>query len=150
MGIGYSVKPDPDKTARALGRELEVKPRHAIEVCRALRGLTLVEARELMEGVVEQRKAIPYRRHLINAGHRKGTGPGGYPVKTAKAVLKLLAQAEANAEYKGLETDRLVVRHAAAQRAGVVPGQMPRARGRATPWNKQITHIELVLEEVES
>ena len=150
MGIRYSINPDPDKTAKALGKEMAIKSRSAIEVCRALRGLKVADAKQYLEDVQAKKRAIPYRRHMGQVGHRKGIGPGKYPVKVCAAVGKVLAQAEANAEYKGLEPDDLVVVHAAAQRAGQMPGHMPRARGRATAWNTDLTHIEIVVEEREN
>lgn len=150
MGIGYSVKPDPDKTSKALGKELAIKPRHAIEVCRKIRGMKADEAITFLEDVVAKKRAVPFRRHVIQVAHKKGMGPGKYPVKTAAAILKVVKQAESNAEYKGLETENLWVTHAACQRAGHLPGSMPRARGRATAWNTHLSHIEIVLEEREA
>lgn len=147
MGIGYSVNPDPDRTSKALGKELAIKPRDSIEVCRAIRGMKLEAAKELLEDVIEKKRAIPYRRHNRWKAHQKGTGPGGYPKKATQGILKVIEEAEANAEYKGLEPEELWISHAAAQRAGEIPGSRPRARGRATDWNQSLTHIEIVLEE---
>lgn len=149
MGIGYSVDPDPDVTAKALGRELAIKPRDAIEVCRWIRGRDLERVKDDLEAVIEKRKAVPYRKSSGPKGysHQKGTGPGRFPVKVSGEILEIVEQAEANAEYKGLDTENLTVSHAACQRAGKIEGQRPRARGRATSWDQSLCHIEIVLEE---
>lgn len=147
MGIGYSVDPDPDVTAKALGRELQIKPRDAIELCREIRGKDLAEAKEYLEGVIDKTQPVPYRKHDGKVSHQKGSGPGRYPVKVAGEVLELVEQAEANAEYKGLDTEAMTLSHAACQRAGEIEGTRPRARGRATSWNQSLCHIEIVVEE---
>jgi large subunit ribosomal protein L22 len=147
MGIGYSVDPDPDVTAKALGRELPIKPKVAVEVCREIRGEDLEEAKEFLQAVVDEEEPVPVRKHDSGRGHQKGAGPARYPVKVADAVLDVVEQAEANAEYKGLDTESMTVSHAASQRAGKVEGTRPRAQGRATSWDQSQTHIEIVVEE---
>jgi len=42
----------------------------------------------------------------------------------------------------------LKIIHAAAHRGPVLRGYIPRAFGRATPFNEQTTHIEIVVEEI--
>ncbi|PSG97318.1 50S ribosomal protein L22 [Thermoplasmatales archaeon SW_10_69_26] len=149
MGIGYSVDPDPDVTSKALGKELQIKPRDAIEVCREVRGRSLDDAKEFLQAVIEKDEAVPYRKDSGpgSYSHQQDTGPGRYPVKVSENILDIIEQAEANAEYKGLEPDDLFVMHAAAQKAGEIEGTRPRARGRATSWNTSLTHVEIVLEE---
>lgn len=149
MGIGYSVDPDPDVTAKAMGRELAIKPRDAIEVCNAIRDRPLEEVKDYLEAVIEKEQAVPVRRHTgkKSVSHQKGTGPGKYPVKVSREILGVVEEAESNAEYKGLDTENLTVSHAACQRAGEIEGTRPRARGRATAWNQSLCHIEIVVEE---
>ncbi len=81
--------------------------------------------------------------------HRPGLGPGGYPVKVAEHVLSLLESAEQNAEYKGLDTDTMVVFHISAYPGQPSKGYRPRAYGRSSPWFKESTNIEVILKEVE-
>src|SRR5512137_2973648 len=77
-------------------------------------------------------------------------GPGRYPKKAALAILKVLESAQSNAEYKGLESDNMKVKLAAAHRGRIEKAYMPRAQGRSTPWNEQTTNIEIILEEIEA
>ena len=62
-------------------------------------------------------------------------------------MLQILTNAEENAEYEGLDTDRLFIKVAASARGRIRKATMPRAHGRATNWNEQTTHIEIVLAE---
>ncbi|MEM0445665.1 MAG: 50S ribosomal protein L22 [Nitrososphaerota archaeon] len=141
----YSVRNlDPSVTVKASVREIDVSPKWSREVCAAIRGLKLTEARRLLEDVVERKRMIPYRRYRkLRAHHSQTKGAGGYPVKVAKHMLKLLDSLEANAEFKGLDTDKLVVIHAAAHKGRVISKFFPRAFGRATPHNKTLVHIEV-------
>ena len=148
----YSVKGlDPDRTAIASGRDLRISPKAAREICDYIRGMNLQKAKEVLREVIELRRAIPYRRHKKKIPHRKGLQgfyAGRYPVKAAEAILKVLEAVEANAEFKGLYTDRLRIVHIAAQRGPVIKKYIPRAFGRASPYFERLTHIEVAVEEV--
>ncbi|HVL87702.1 MAG TPA: 50S ribosomal protein L22 [Candidatus Thermoplasmatota archaeon] len=145
---GYSVKPDPEKTAIASAREVPVKPKHVVNVCKAIKGMSLERAKAFLEEVQELETAVPFVRHKRKVAHRRGkVGPGQFPVKAAGKVLEVVKGAEANAEYKGLDPEKMVVSHAACQRAAPIQGTMQRAHGRATPWNTATCHIEIVLSE---
>lgn len=148
--VEYSVDPDPDETSKAMGRELHISPKDSVEICNAVRGKKLDEAKEILEGIVDKSRPIPFRKHNKKKGHRSsldGWDSGGYPQKAASEILKVIENAESNAEYKGLDASRLRVSHIAAKRGREMEGIMPRAFGRATPKNTKTTHIEVVLEE---
>ena len=142
----YSVKElDESRTVKASLREIDVSPKWSREVCRAIVGLTIPEARRLMEDVIAMKRMIPYRRYKKKRAHHAQTkGPGGYPVKVARHMLKLLDSLEANAEFKGFDPDEVVIVHAAAHKARRLRKFMPRAFGRATPYDKQLVHIEVI------
>ena len=148
----YSVKGlDPDRTAIASGRDLRISPKAAREICNYIRGMNLQKAKEVLREVIELKRAIPYRRHKKKIPHRKGLQgfyAGRYPVKAAEAILKVLEAVEANAEFKGLYTDRLRIVHIAAQRGPVIKKYIPRAFGRSSPYFERLTHIEVAVEEV--
>ena len=141
---------DPERMARALARDLRISPKHSIEVCNAIRGMMLNDAIKYLEDVINLRRPVPMRRFNDSQGHKrgKGFGPGRYPVKVSKAVLKLLHSVRNNAEQKGLDPDRLRIVHIKADRGPVLPGYIPRAFGRATQFNQQTTHLEVVVEEI--
>ena len=143
----FSAALDPIRTAIAAGRDLRISYKAAVEVLDAIRGKKLEDAKRILEDVIELRRPVPYKRFYGKVGHRKGMGPGRYPVKAAKAVLRVIENAEANAEFKGLDTTRLWVVHAAALKSIKIRKYIPRAFRRATPYFQQLVHVEIGLEE---
>ena len=141
---------DKNKTAKALGRSLKISPKHAREICNKIRGMNIENAREYLEDVIEMKKAVPFKKHNKKVGHRRGLDgwpTGRYPVKAATQILDVLKNAEANAEYKGLDTENLKIMHISSHRGYVIRGWTPRAFGRASPFNTPTTHIQIVLGE---
>lgn len=148
---GYSFKGlDPDRTAIASGRDLRISPKAAREVCSAIKGMKLEEAKGLLEMVYQGRRPIAFRRHKRKVGHRselQGWPTGRYPKKASRTILTVLESVEANAEFKGLATDRLKVVRASAQKGRKVRKYIPRAFGRSSPYFHQLTHVEIAVEE---
>ena len=142
---------DPDRTAIASGRNMRCSPKHSREICNEIRGMMLDKAIELLESVVEKKAWIPYRRHKKKRGHHSGMKKwpsGGHPVKASQFILKILRNAEANADNKGLDIDRLRIVHSAAHRGRTYKAFIERAFGRSTPYFENTSHVEIVLEEV--
>jgi large subunit ribosomal protein L22 len=145
----YNVE-DDSKKARAMGKSLKISPKHAVEICRELRGLGLESAKNYLDEVILMKKAVPFKRHNKKVGHRKGlkNWPSGrYPVKAATHILKILENAEANAEYKGMDNENLIIEHISSHRGFIIRGGIPRAFGRVTPFNTPTTHVQIVLGE---
>lgn len=149
---GYSIIGiDPDRTAIASGRNMRVSPKQCREVCKHIQGMMLDKAIDLLELVIEEKAWIPYRRHRKKRGHHSGMKKwpaGGHPVKASESILKVLKNAEANADSKGLDIDRLRIAHAATQRGRTYKKFIERAFGRSTPYFEDTSHVEIVLEEV--
>ena len=147
--IDYSVKVDPETTSKAMGSELHISPKKSREICCKIKGMKVTEARKFLEDVIALKQAVPFKRHHDGAGHRKGKmAAGRYPVNASKEILKVLKNAESNAEYKGLEPANMFISHAAIQRGRTIHGFLPRARGRATPKDTNTVNIEMILSEV--
>ena len=150
---GYSIiaeELDPEKTAKASGREIRVSHKSAREVCKTIKGAMLSNAKTYLRDVMDKKKAVPFRRYKKKLGHRSGIGKafaGRYPVKASQKILRVLEAAEANAENKGLDIDRLCILHAAAYPGMKIKRYIPRAHGRSSPKFQTTTHIEIVLEE---
>jgi large subunit ribosomal protein L22 len=151
---GYSITEeelDPEKTVKASGREVRVSHKHAREICRTIKGMMLTQAKQYLRDVTAKKKPVPFTRFKKKAGHRHGLEKayaGRYPVKAAKYILKVLEGAEANAENKGLDTERLRVIHASAYPGMKIKSYMPRAHGRSAPISQILCHIEIALEEL--
>jgi large subunit ribosomal protein L22 len=150
---GYSIIEEMlnvDKTAKASGRELKVSHKAAREVCKALKGMDLNLAKDYLRDVMVKKKPIPYTRYTKKLGHKGGMEHrcvGRFPIKAAEQILHVVQAAQANAENKGLDIDRLKIMHAAAYPGMKLKRYTPRAHGRASPKYDITTHVEIVLEE---
>jgi len=143
---------EEEKTAKSIGRSLKISPKHAIEICNAIRGMELAEAKDYLDDVIEMRTPVPFKRHNKKVGHRRGLEgwpTGRYPVKAAAHILDVLINAQANAEYQGLDAENLKIQHISSHRGIIIRGWTPRAFGRASPFNTPTTHIQVVLEEIQ-
>lgn len=144
------MKAEADITAKAMTYEVHMSPKHAFEICRELRGMHITKAKAFLEDVVVMKKAVSFKRHKIDVSHKRGLKKwcaGRYPKKAAAEILKLIANARSNAEYKGLDPERMKIKHIATKKGRVIPGMMPRAMGRATPKNTETVTVELIIEE---
>jgi len=149
----YSIQGlDPDRTAIASGRDLRVSHKAAREICHYVRGMRLEKAKDVLQEVAELKRPVPYRRHKKKVAHRKGVegfDAGRFPKKAAEAILKILDQVGANAEFKGLYSDRLKIIHIASHKGRVIRNYIPRAFGRSSPYFNYLTHVEVAVEEIQ-
>lgn len=147
--MGYSIELDEDTAARVYGKELQISPKKSREVASALRGMQVTKAKEYLELVMAKKAAVPYKRYLTFVAHRKGMAGGGYPIKVARAFLRLLESAEENAEYRGLDAENMRIAHISAYKGQPIQGFMPRAHGRSSKWNQETTNVEIIIQEME-
>lgn len=146
---GYTADSNPENSAKALGKEIPISPKLSREVCGMIRGMKVDRAVAILEGIIAIETPVPLKRYNKRVSHKPGVGPGRYPKKVAQATLGVLNSAIANAEYKGLSKDNMVISTITASRGRVTPGHMPRAHGRATQWNQETVNLEIIIEEVE-
>lgn len=141
---------NPDKHARASIRELDISHKHAREIAVAIKGMNIDTANQYLEDVVEKRRAVPFRRYKEQVGHRSDPGvmAGRYPKKAALAFIRLIADLEANAEFRGFDADFMKIINVTVHKGRILKRFMPRAMGRNTARNDAQTHIEIVAEEV--
>ncbi len=146
MKLNYSIEPDPEKTSKAIGKELHISRKHAREISSAIKGMKVGDAREFLEKVMELKRAVPFKRYRRNIPHRKGMCTGRYPQKAAKEFLRVLENVENNATYKGLDPENMRLTHIGTKTGHTFRGAFPRAQGRATPKNHETVSIEMILE----
>ncbi len=134
---------EPERMSRARRRGESISFKQSVELAARLRGMRLDRALRYLDGVIAERQPVRFTRFTDGAGHKRGCGPGKYPVKTAAAFLQLLNQAKANAETKGLGSPLRI----AAIVANDGNGQMKHGRQRGRQAKR--THIEAILAETE-
>ncbi|MBO4763157.1 MAG: 50S ribosomal protein L22 [Candidatus Methanomethylophilaceae archaeon] len=149
MVSGYTAVADPDTTAKALGKEMPISPKFAREVVGMIRGMKVETARQALEDVMAKKRPVPLKRYNKRVSHKAGVGPGRYPVKAATYILGVLNSAASNAEFKGLDVSNMAISTISVSRGRTIPGHMPRAHGRATPWNQETVNLEIIIQEVE-
>jgi large subunit ribosomal protein L22 len=103
--------------ARVVGISLPISLKHSVEVLSYIKNRNIAEAKRMLDEVIQEKRAIPYRRFNQDLAHKTGIGPGRFPVKTAFEIKNLLESVEANAQFQGLNTSNLVVLHASAKKA---------------------------------
>ncbi|MSR85800.1 50S ribosomal protein L22 [Candidatus Woesearchaeota archaeon] len=131
--------------ATAKGENLGLSRKFSIEVATFIRGKSLADAKKKMQDVMTLKVAVPFRKYHMDLGHKPGPmGPGRFPTKVAKEMLRLLNSAEMNALNKGLDIENLYVARVVANKGNtqMKPG---RYRGRRA----KRTHIEITLAEKE-
>lgn len=130
--------------AKAMGVALPISTKKAVELCAFVKGRELATAVRLLEDVVAEKVAVPFRKYAKGGtGHKPGgVGPGRYPKKACAAVVKLLKQAQANARVKGLDATKLVVSSILANK-GALSWHFGRQRRR----RMKRTHVEVVVTE---
>lgn len=142
---------DPLLYVKASAREVNISPKHAREICKSIKGMTLTKARKFLQDVIAKRVAVPFRRYHLQVSHKSSTNgyvAGRYPVKAAEVFLKLLDNLENNASFKGMDVEKVVIVHANAYKGLTIKDYVPRAFGRSSPNFHVLVHIELVGKEV--
>ena len=145
----YSTDLDPDKTAKAYGYELHCSRKDSTNLAYAMKGMKTEDAKKFLQEIIDMKKPLPAVHHNKKRAHQIGIGPGSYPQKAARYMLKTLENAENNAEYKGFDPENMKIAHISTYGGRVIRGIMPRAHGRASDKNTKTTNIEIILEEVD-
>jgi large subunit ribosomal protein L22 len=145
----YSNEADPDRSAKAYGYELHCSRKDSINLACKLKGMKIEDAKKFLHEIIDLKKPIPAVVHNKKRAHQKGIGPGSFPQKAAKYMLKTLENAENNAEYKGFDPENMKIAYISTYGGREIRGVMPRAHGRATDKNTKTTNIEIIIEEVE-
>ncbi len=145
----YVLETDKKKSARATSVDTPISPRDALEIVRTVKGMKLESAKDYLERVISKKSAVPYRKFLDSVSHKRGVGPGRYPIKAAKYILETINNAENNAEFKELDSEKLVIKSAVAQPASPIKYYTYKAFGSSGKFYRERVHIQIILEELE-
>jgi large subunit ribosomal protein L22 len=141
---------DRTRHVRASLREKTISHKHAREIAVKIKGMSIETARDYLQDVIRLKRAVPFRRYNNEVGHKSDTGvmAGRYPQKAATEFVKLIDNLESNAEYRGMDLDRLKIINATVHKGRKLERFTPRAMGRASPKVDILTHVELVAQEI--
>tara|TARA_Y100000310_G_scaffold22873_1_gene21853 strand:+ start:1246 stop:1803 length:558 start_codon:yes stop_codon:yes gene_type:complete len=98
----------PKKTEAVVnGQNLPISTKHAIAICKYIRGKGVDKAISMLEEVEKMKKAVPMKGEIP---HRKGKIMSGrYPIKAVKEIIKLLKSLKSNAVVNELELEKYVI-----------------------------------------
>ncbi len=133
---------DKEHMARAVGIALPISLKYSVEICRFIKNKKVSSAKNMLQDVIEQKRAVPFRRYDFDLGHKKKIGPGRYPQKASKEFIRLIENVEANAQFKGLNTSNLIITHISAHNAG-----KSWHYGRKSRRKMKRTNLEIFVEE---
>jgi large subunit ribosomal protein L22 len=145
---GYSTLNFPEQSARARIIEANISLKDSINIAHYLRGMTLDKAKSAIDAAIEKKQAVRYFRYLDSVSHRRGSGPGRYPVRALRIFRKAVDNVEANAEFKNLNLEKLRIIHLTATKGRMLKRYTPKAYGRAGGLDRDLINIEIVVEEV--
>lgn len=143
MALKYSFQEfDKEHMARAMLISVPIPLKSAVMVGRAIKGKNLQTAKNILEQVILKKTPIKFTKFNQEQAHRKAIGPGKFPVKTARYMLKLLKEVEANAQLAGLDTSSLKVFRVIPKEAPVNPHY-----GRIRGISMKRASVELIVVE---
>merc|ERR1711959_117157 len=144
------------ESCKARGSHLRVHFKNTRETCHAIKGIMLKKAQSYLAHVIEKKEAIPFRRYCGGVGRTSQAknagstnGQARWPKKSAEFVLNLLSNAEANAELKSLDMDKLFISHVQVNQAQQQRRRTYRAHGRINPYMSHPCHVEMILSQKE-
>ncbi|RLJ06307.1 MAG: hypothetical protein DRP18_01165 [Candidatus Aenigmatarchaeota archaeon] len=123
----YVMNPKPQKSVKVYGRALRISTKNSVKICREINGKPLKKAKRLLEDLITQKRSIN----------------GKYYTNISRTLLKLLESAEKNAEFKGLELEKMIVK--ASSHKGFTFWRPRRLKLRGT--KRKMTNIQIFLEE---
>jgi large subunit ribosomal protein L22 len=126
--LNYSYNLDRKDIIFASARDINASFKDLCNVCDAVRYKPLPAAIKVLDGVINDGKAIEFRRHnrYMGSRHELGGKKGRYPQKCAAIVRKVLINVQANAKNKGADPEFMYVVHAAANKTYEVPRAPPK------------------------
>jgi large subunit ribosomal protein L22 len=150
MRLNYAYKSESEGfVARATGKDLRIKFKHAVEICAAIQGMKVDDAVKYLQDVMDGKKYIPFKKTKRHGGHKKGIDKWPYgqqPVKATKEVLYVLKSVRSNAEFRGLDIGNCTVVSALALKGRNMLRMKP--RGRQALYKIPLTSVQITIEEV--
>lgn len=149
----YQVKVrDEKKAAKAIAKNQQVSTKYATEMCREIKAKKLSKVEKKLQRIIEKEEFLPLRTYNKKVAHRKGETKSGvksgrYPEKLCKVFLKLLETVKANADFKGLDSENLLITHCFASRGFARRSTQPKGHIAGKRRRAKSTHIEIIVME---
>ncbi|XP_034526417.1 60S ribosomal protein L17-like [Ailuropoda melanoleuca] len=147
----YSLDPEnPTKSCKSRGSNLRVHFKNTGETAQAIKGMPIREACRYLKDVPLQKPCGPFRPCSGGPGRCARAKPGDCTQawglkRSAEFLVRMLKNAECNAELQGLDADSLVIGHIQVSKAPKMQHRAYRAPGRINPYMRSPCHTEMML-----
>jgi large subunit ribosomal protein L22 len=140
------------KSAKAMIKDSPISWKYAVEVCNQIKTKPVNKAIEYMERIIAHEEFLPLKKYHKKVAHRKGDSrqgekAGRYPEKVARAFIQLLNLAKSNADFKGLDAEKLVIIHAFANMGTNRFSYQSKGRIAGKARRRNATNIEVIVQE---
>ena len=110
------------------------------------------KAQKFLLNVIEEKEFLPLRKYNRKVAHRKGESKSGvksgrFPVNLSRVFIKLLQSAKANADFKGLDSENLLISHCFASRGFGRRSVQPKGHIAGKRRRSKSTHVEVIVKE---
>merc|ERR1712055_463553 len=128
------------------------KPKNAHATVKRLKGMSLERAKKFLKNVLDRKECVPFFRFNSGVGQcsqakQWKNNQGRWPAKSARHALDMLSNLKNNAQFKGLDTEKMTVTHTSIHRAPKMRRRTYRAHGRINPYMSSPCHVQIMAEE---
>lgn len=132
---------DKQTMARSSGTNLKISLKKTVETATAIQGKKVSTVIDFLEKVTNLKAVVPYRKYRAEMAHKRGKGidTGGYPVKVAEELLRLIKSAEKNASEQEI-SDTLYLLSVSSRK-----GSTRYHPGRYSGRSQKSTSVEIIV-----
>ncbi|MBN2127029.1 MAG: 50S ribosomal protein L22 [Candidatus Diapherotrites archaeon] len=138
--------------ARAVASNQPASLKYSTQIIREIKGKTMKRAEAFLQNVTERKEFIPLVKYTSGAGHKKGDAKNGakagrYSDRTCEVFLNLLNSVKANADYKGLDKEKLLIKNVFASTGYQKISYQKQGRIAGKRRKRKSVHLEIVVTE---
>ena len=140
------------RIAKAMMKNKPVSLKYSLEIISNIKGQRLDKSLAWLGRIMRMEEFLPLRVYHKKVPHRKGEAKmfakaGRYPFRVVKAFIGLLNTVKANADYKGLDSENLLITHAFASQGFARMSYQSQGRISGKARKRKAAHIEIVVRE---
>lgn len=148
----YSEIAGEKNVAKAILKNRHASLKYSTEIAREIKGMRLDKAEAFLKRIASKQEFLPLRRYSTKGAHRKGdarsfTKAGRYPGKTAGCFLDLLENVKANADYKGMDAENLLIASVFASQGYARRSHQKQGNISGKSYKRKSAHLEIVVRE---
>lgn len=140
------------KTAKAITTNAPISLKFSTEIAKQIKSKNVDKVISWLKRIENKEEFLPLKKYNKKVAHRKGetkegTKSGRYPKKAVTTWINLLESAKNNADFKGLDEEKLIILHAFASSGINRYSYQSKGRIGGKARRKNATHIEVIVSE---